>query len=248
MFSYQFSDTFFLVMIVMVCFSVVCTVLVIHIGSSARPVPRCIRWLFLDFLPNIVCLRHLERSQILNINVHQKINPLEEGEHIVLQNGDEEQCEYLNEHTNRLNHTHHTPGRSGSLRPPCKACESENTETKKRLEFVVKDIQEKKLAEAIRSDWHQVAVVVDRCLLIIFVMFSLVSTLILAAALLTGINQTYRNDDFPNSTELIVRSTSWTKQNLVYCQSCTALPFTPMNSDMRQQYQAFEIFTLCRRK
>ncbi|XP_072030304.1 neuronal acetylcholine receptor subunit alpha-10-like [Amphiura filiformis] len=196
-------DTFFLVMIVMVCLSVVCTVLVIHIGSSARPVPRCIRWLFLDVLPTIVCLRHLERSQILNLNV-QKINPLEEGEHIVLQNGDEEQCEYRNEHTSRVTHNHQMPNRTSTTRSQSRACDSENSETKKRLEYVVKDIQEKKLTEAIRSDWHQVAVVVDRCLLIIFVVFSIVSTLTLAAALLSGINHSYL-EEFVNSTELIVR-------------------------------------------
>ena len=188
----------------MVCVSVVCTVLVIHIGSSARPVPRCIRWFFLDFLPSIVCLRHLERSQILNMNV-QKINPLEEGEHIVLQNSDEEQCEYRNEHT-RVNHNHQTPNRDSIRLQHCKCDNSD--ETKKRLDFLIKDIQEKKLSDSIRSDWHQVAVVVDRCLLIVFIVFSLVATLTLAASLLSGINETNMNKlkEFVNGTELIVRS------------------------------------------
>ena len=135
----------------------------------------------------------------------QKINPLEEGEHIVLQNSDEEQCEYRNEHT-RVNHNHQTPNRDSIRLQHCKCDNSD--ETKKRLDFLIKDIQEKKLSDSIRSDWHQVAVVVDRCLLIVFIVFSLVATLTLAASLLSGINETNMNKlkEFVNGTELIVRS------------------------------------------
>ena len=206
-------DTFFLVMIVMVCLSVFCTVLVIQIGSSARHVPRLVRWLFLDIIPPIVCLRHLDRSQILLVN-GQKVNPVDavDGEHTVLHNSndDEASSEYRNEHlsTTRVSNHHHQQQnhhRSTSTKVHhCRCCSSSGggSDTKKQLEYLVKDIHERKLSEAIRSDWQCVAVVVDRCLLIIFIVFSLVATLTLAVAIFNGTN--LLELEFPNSTELIV--------------------------------------------
>ena len=139
------SDTFFLVMIVMVCVSVTCTVFVIHVAGNTYQIPRVIQKLFSHRqLLRILCVHHHRRQEniVFSSTVCSKCGSTTEGD-------------FLANHTNEESKTDKGLMRNNS---------TDHEDNSKQEDVVI-------------SDWKGVALVVDRCLLVIFLSFAWVTSL-----------------------------------------------------------------------
>ena len=134
-------------MIVMVCVSVACTVFVIHVAGNTYPIPRVLQKIFSQ--------RHLLR--ILCVHRHQE-NTVSTSTVSTTGRSTEER-DFLANHANHVDEENKTDKR---LRNNSKTDRGDNF----KQEGVV-----------VLSDWKGVALVVDRCLLVIFLSFAWVTSL-----------------------------------------------------------------------
>ena len=164
----------------MVSASVIGTVIVLHINavSSLKPVPSWLRWLLLDKLPRFVCLD----IKMLHNNQDSKADKIDHGSDGTFQQ--QAGCN-INEAFDPavegippdLHPTRPEKRGSGShLNNHCNG--SERT-------------SELNNEHKIKSDWQLMALVIDRCLLVVFATFVFVVTITIFTIIIIGSKQEY---------------------------------------------------------
>ena len=151
---------YFLAMIAMVCVSVVTTVMVIHISAKTGPVSYWVQVVFLRWLAHVTCMYHEELDQ----------SPPDSK---LLHDSSTTECT-LNLFTN-----HDVDGMPGN-----KTCFKQNggeilDSVAEDLHFIREDIEGRNMEEQTSLQWKHVGRVVDRCLLLIFLTYAMITSLVL---------------------------------------------------------------------
>ena len=172
----------------MVCASVISTGCVMHMSCISRPMPRWVQRVFLDAIPLFICLK--------------------------VQSNDAEQGEVL-QSPNQQNHVNSSGEEKAK---PTNDCSDlvENHEVIKLLRFIKEDTDTKNKEAEDQMQWKCVSKVVDRILLYLFTLFTLLCTLILCIQIINSSQmdyseilrelQTFWTFQFLNFTAIILKS------------------------------------------
>ena len=150
--------TYFTCMISMVCASVISTGCVMHMSCISRPMPRWVLRVFLDAIPRFICLK--------------------------IESNDAEQGEVLHS-SNQQNHANPSGEENAKSTNDCSDL-GKNHEVIKLLRFIKEDTDTKNKEAENQMQWKCVSKVVDRILLYLFTLFTLLCTLILCIQIING--------------------------------------------------------------
>ena len=176
-------------MIVMVCFSVVASALVIHCKYTSRPVPSRVKEICLGFLPKYVGLSYLTVNPSSNNNDYEVLLKTSiDREKEITCTGTPESSARSREYVNG--------NAVGSGILDLRRCVSplELKEINGKLRYILKDMHDRKSDDQIRSDWSKISAVIDRCLLYIFISFTLLTTSALLIGILSGSGRDYSRE------------------------------------------------------
>lgn len=147
----------------MVCASVVSTGCVMHMSCISRPMPRWFQRVFLETLPQFLCFK--------------------------IQLIDEEHGELLPS-SNKQNHEYSSGEESSKSTKDCSDI-GDNNEVVKLLTFIKKDTDAKNKEAEDQMQWKYASKVVDRILLYLFTLFTVLCTLILCIQIINGSQMEY---------------------------------------------------------
>ena len=173
-----YAGTFFLILIIMVVTSVICTVLVIHIGYHTKKMPRWIKMIFIDFLAKAVCM-DLENGK----NTGKEASAWSSNGFV--HTTDKER------HYSTKNRENNDAISTGSK------IAHDISSISSSLDFIKSEMISKADEDDNHAQWKHVSMVIDRCLLLIFGSFALVVTLVMTSYIVAKSNQ-----DFAEVTEL----------------------------------------------
>ncbi|XP_072024620.1 neuronal acetylcholine receptor subunit alpha-9-like [Amphiura filiformis] len=168
--------TYFLCMIVMVCASVMATGVVMHLSSISRPVPRWVKCVFLDFLSRVLCVSPVNLNDSQGTSTPRSTIQNPTAKDVYLSKGDDG--------TEVVNDNSVTQG-------PVSRFNSELREVLDTLHFIKTDLTFKNACKLDHLQWRWVAIICDRLLLHIFVIFMVVCTLWLSLAIVLGSEEAY---------------------------------------------------------
>ncbi|XP_072024580.1 neuronal acetylcholine receptor subunit alpha-10-like [Amphiura filiformis] len=152
---------YFLAMITMVCVSVVTTVFVLHVSSKSGSVPYWAQLLFLRYLARFTCMYHEEYD-----HPPSKLKPRDSSTAEIsfkLLNADNKPDAKGIPDTNDVN-------QNGCQIPTAMADD---------LHFIRNDLEDKIMEDNTMSQWKHIGRIVDRCLLVVFLVFNTITSLIL---------------------------------------------------------------------
>ena len=149
----------------MVCVSVFSTGVVMHLSDISRPMPRWVKRVFLDTIPWFLFLS-LQSHDIVHVELNKSSNPRNRGDSI--QSGEENA---------RGNIT------SSDL--------VELREAIELLRYIKADMDTKKQEAEDHMQWKRLSKVVDRILLYLFTLFTVLCTLILSIQIIRGSEMDY---------------------------------------------------------
>ena len=161
----------------MVVSSVICTVLVIHIGYHTKKMPHWIKLIFIDFLARAVCM-----------DLDNKKN--EEKEASAWSHGFVYNTDKKPHFSTKIRENHDTIFTGSKLGTGISSISSS-------LDFIKSQMKFKADEDDNHAQWKHVSMVIDRCLLLIFGSFALVVTVVMTSYIVAKSNQ-----DFAEVTEL----------------------------------------------
>ena len=166
-------------MIVMVCASVIATVLVIHLSAISQPVPPWVNTLFLKIIPRLMCLS------------------VEPGPATVLANRGKE---YIDEQSKHLGAAQNgiminaNQKSDPEVYPPHQNSSKDLQELVSAFNYLKADTERKNAESLEQAQWRRVSIVVDRILLYIFSIFAIVCTVFLTTQVVVGSSNDYKRE------------------------------------------------------
>ena len=165
-----FSGTYFLCMIAMVCVSVLSTGFVMHVSSLSQSMPRWVEHVFLEIIPRRLCLTtgpryYNDREEVMTVP-----NQLQYDD--VAKNGKETKMK-----NNQVEAPPDTPGFNEAI--------ALLRSIKDNLDIRHKD------DDLTQLQWKRLSVVIDRILLCVFTLFTVLCTLILSIQIIDGSKAEY---------------------------------------------------------
>ncbi|XP_072024582.1 neuronal acetylcholine receptor subunit alpha-9-like [Amphiura filiformis] len=152
---------YFLAMITMVCVSVVTTVFVLHVSSKSGSVPYWAQLLFLRYLARFTCMYHEEYDHSSS-NLKLRDSSTVEISFKLLNADNKPDAEGIPD-KNDVN-------QNGCQIPTAMADD---------LHFMRNDLEDKIMEENTTSQWKHIGRIVDRCLLVVFLVYTTMTSLIL---------------------------------------------------------------------
>ena len=158
--SYFLSGDYFLAMISMVCLSVISTVFVIHVSARNEAVPRWVELVFLRYLACLVCmpqprLQTRPSGQMLPESTTMECNLSNEDA------GDER----------RANNRSGDDVAKGGICLPSSVVDD--------IHYLRSNIEDKNDEDLVVQQWKHIGKVIDRCLLWVFSMYALITSVVL---------------------------------------------------------------------
>ncbi|XP_072021151.1 neuronal acetylcholine receptor subunit beta-3-like [Amphiura filiformis] len=141
---------YFLAMITMVCLSVVTTVFVIRVSAKSGSVPTWVQWLFLRLLARLTCMHREDIAYSPPVEQLRSSSTLESALKLMAPE-------------------------SNKTQNSCLVSDSVADD----LRFIRRDLEEKNHEELRLSQWKHVARVIDRCLLLTFLVYAIVTSAVL---------------------------------------------------------------------
>ena len=172
-------------MIVMVCVSVIATVLVIHLSAISQPVPPWVNTLFLRIIPRLMLLS-VEPGENTNTGApavvwanHGSNESADDKSHV----------KHIEATTNgmvmnqkMIPDANHAPQQNPGKELQSMAC---------ALNFLKADTERKNADSLEAAQWRRVSIIVDRLLLYIFSTFGVVCTIYMTTEIVFGSNNDY---------------------------------------------------------
>ena len=157
-----FTGTYFLCMIAMVCVSVLSTGVVMHMSSISQPMPRWVEHVFLDIIPRFLFLSVQSRA-IEGVKVSKSSNQDDNDEANTKTDKEIQDCSDLVKYH----------------------------ELNSFLKFIKADMDTKRKEDEDHMQWKLLSKVVDRILLYLFTLFTVLCTLIISIQIITGSEMEY---------------------------------------------------------
>ncbi|XP_072014940.1 neuronal acetylcholine receptor subunit alpha-10-like [Amphiura filiformis] len=154
--------TYFICMIAMVCISVISTGVVMHVSGISQPMPRWIKRLFLEIFPRLLCL-----------SVYSFEAPHIDAADI---------CENQHNNDNANGKVDATNENEDSVGVEPKTF----NKTVELLRYIKDDIDSKNADTLEHLQWRRVSIIIDRMLLYLFSMFTIVCTVYIGFQIITG--------------------------------------------------------------
>ena len=154
-------------MIAMVCVSVISTGIVMHISGISQPMPKWIKRIFLDIIPRCLCLssgepRDNEKREIIQVSSQRQDD---NSDTVRIVNGSVKVVKEVESSAEAGEH---------------------HSETADLLRFMKLDIDTKNRESVNQWQWKRLSIVIDRILLYLFTLFTVLCTLIICIQLITG--------------------------------------------------------------
>ncbi|XP_072021478.1 CHRNA7-FAM7A fusion protein-like [Amphiura filiformis] len=167
--------TYFICMIAMVCCSVISTGFVMHVGGLSQPMPKWVKRFFLEIAPQTMCLSAYTNQNRVDDMADVAKQPNLDNDHsdgnCALENRKIDDCK---EPVDSVGHEQHTLNEVVEL-----------------LEYIKKDIDIKNVESSEHLQWRRVSIIIDRMLLYLFGLFTIVCTLYLSVLIVYGSVQEY---------------------------------------------------------
>ena len=152
------SGDYFLAMITMVCLSVVTTVVVIHVSARSETVPQWVHFIFLRCLARLTCMYEPEFEH--PTPAEEKWSAKKCAFKLLGGNGDE-----------KLENKDSDHNPNGGFSMPSSVVAD--------IHFLRTSVEEKNAEDLLVQQWKHVGKVIDRCLLWVFSLYALLTTVIL---------------------------------------------------------------------
>ena len=200
--------TYFTIMIIMVCASVLLTVIIIHFGFNTRPMPRWVEYLILENIGKIFCLSEKDEFYMEHDALHHKKSADDAVNASGKTNGDKNDS--MTEH-----------GSNGMVYNPNSIDDSQNRNVStvfyesatyipelakivQQLEYIRLNTMHQNKLEVISRKWKRVATVIDRTLLYSFIVLAVVTSVVM----MTQVHQGGEMDYLKQYSKFIVNSTN----------------------------------------
>ena len=195
-------------MIIMVCASVLLTVIIIHFGFNTRPMPRWVEYLILENMGRIFCLSENDEFYTDHDASHNK------------KTADDAVSSSGNLHGNK-NDSMTEHGSNGMVYNPNSIEESQNRNMStvfyesatyipelakivQQLEYIRLNTLHQNKLEVVSRKWKRVATVIDRTLLYSFIVLAVTTTVVM----MTQVHQGGEMDYLKQYSKFIVNSTN----------------------------------------
>ncbi|XP_072021495.1 uncharacterized protein [Amphiura filiformis] len=169
--------TYFMCMISMVCCSVISTGVVVHLSAISQPMPKWVKRIFLEIIPRFLCLstfsfqHHAQETDIENKTIFKN--------------------HYTNDRAIRQNGMiDANEDNEDSVRRETKAFIEVVPEL---LKYIKEDIDIKNGESAEHLQWQRVSIIIDRMLLYIFSLFTVICSLYLGVRIVHGSVEEYND-------------------------------------------------------
>ncbi|XP_072014908.1 neuronal acetylcholine receptor subunit alpha-9-like [Amphiura filiformis] len=180
--------TYFICMIAMVCISVVSTGVVMHVSGISQPMPRWMKRVFLEIIPRLLCLSTYSYQSHVNLAADFVSRSFPENHdangHDILENG-------------KVDTSTGNGDSVGQERQ--KSCE-----TVELLKYMTDNIMIKNVETSEHLQWRRLSMIIDRLLLYLFSLFTIVCTFYLGVLIVQGSVDEYNDilneleTDWPN--------------------------------------------------
>ncbi|XP_072014713.1 neuronal acetylcholine receptor subunit alpha-9-like [Amphiura filiformis] len=171
--------TYFTIMIIMVCISVLLTVIIIHFGFSIRPMPRWVEYLIIENLGKVFCLSKIDENAP---------DFDHDAERIKNDNEEEPKSNRSEMYTSDLaNNTASNGVKLNSITwQETPTSIPELAKIVQQLEYIKKSAVLQNKMEVRSRKWKLVATVIDRTLLYSFIILAVTTTVVMMTQVKTG--------------------------------------------------------------
>ncbi|XP_072021464.1 neuronal acetylcholine receptor subunit alpha-2-like [Amphiura filiformis] len=158
---------YFICMIAMVCISVLATGVVMHVSAISQPMPKWMKRLFLEIIPRVLCLSTYQSHINLATFTSKPISEIHDAEgHVILENG------------KVATSTDNGYSIGQERQASC--------ETVELLKYMKDNTMIKDIETSEHLQWLRLSMIIDRILLYLFSVFTIVCTFYLGVLIVQG--------------------------------------------------------------